>query len=337
MSVSRFLSLTCALGLSTSFLSATVQAAESTRVLSRESVTAQYADTQSRFIDVDGVKVHYKDQGSGPAILLVHGTMGDLGDWDAWANVLSQSYRVLRIDLPSFGLSGPIQNGNYSIDRLLSLVDGFTDLVGAEHFAIAGMSYGGLVAFRYAATRTDRVTALILANSAGIEFGKSAEDAEKVKPQAKGRTVPKGSLFFGEVITADDIEGNLHHMLADSSLVTPERIARKLAFANIQGRGDEARAGVKLYERADPMRTLARVRAPALILWGGANRALSTQTADAFAASLKNACQVERKIYPNGGHMLVVDTADQTSRDTKNFLDKLPSATACRASVTAAK
>ncbi|MEH6552282.1 MAG: alpha/beta hydrolase [Pseudomonadales bacterium] len=71
-----------------------------------------------------------------------------------------KDYRVVRLDLPAFGLTGSVPSGNYSIDRYLMLVDSLMDQLGIERFAIAGTSYGGLVAFRYAGTRTDRVPLL---------------------------------------------------------------------------------------------------------------------------------------------------------------------------------
>lgn len=300
----------------------------STRVLDRAAVIARYADADSKFIEVDGIKLHYKDQGSGPPVLLVHGTMGDVGDWDGWAAVLAKRYRVLRFDIPAFGLSGPLPSGNYSADRMGSLIDGFMDLMGAQRFAIAGISYGGLVSFRYAATRTERVTALILANSAGIEYGKPVAASEAKSPAAAASAA---NIFFSEVITADDIETNLRHMLADHSLVTPELVQRKLAFANTLGRGEEARLSRKLYERGDPQRVLAHVKAPALVLWGGANKALSQQTADAFVSAMKNACSVERKMFPEGGHMMIIDNAQRTVAAALPFLDRVTAGTACRA------
>ncbi|MDT7836976.1 alpha/beta fold hydrolase [Aquabacterium sp. OR-4] len=284
------------------------------RVLAREAVIQEFADAQSRFIDIDGVAVHYKDQGHGPAVLLVHGTLGDQADWDGWAAVLSRRYRVLRLDLPSFGLSGPIGNGNYSVDRMLALVDGFMDEMGAERFAIAGTSYGGLVAFRYAATRSDRISALILANSAGIETGKP--------PATAASALGRAGIFHAAVVTAADIEKNLRHVLADPALVTPLMVRRKLAFANIRGRGEESVAGRVLYERGNPQRVLAHARAPALVLWGAANQALDPRTADAFVAAMKNACSAERIVYRDAGHLLIVDKAVQSATDAMAFLDR---------------
>ena len=54
-----------------------------------------------------GVRIHYKETGAkeAPAILLLHGFGASLQTWDAWANSLSSNYRVIRPDLPGFGLT----------------------------------------------------------------------------------------------------------------------------------------------------------------------------------------------------------------------------------------
>ncbi|RZL36999.1 MAG: alpha/beta hydrolase [Rubrivivax sp.] len=310
---------------------------KTTRVLTRESVIARFADAQSKFVDVDGVNLHYKDEGSGPPILLMQGTLGDLADWDGWAEQLARRHRVLRFDMPAFGLSGPLRSGNYSADRMLSLIDAFMDQMGVERFAIAGTSYGGLVAFRYAATRTDRITALILANSAGVEYGKRPAQiatASLPVPQAGPATAPapaaastpageaRANIFNDPVITAADVEVNLRHVLANPALVTPLMVERKLAFTNMQGRLEESLAGRRLYERGDPLRVLAHVRAPALVLWGAANKALDPKTADAFVQALKNACSAERIVYGDAGHLLIVDKAAQSAADAMAFLER---------------
>jgi pimeloyl-ACP methyl ester carboxylesterase len=331
LSLSRILPAAVLMLLSLSASSAFSQPAQTpektSRVLTRESVIARFADAQSKFVDVDGVNLHYKDQGSGPAILLMQGTMGDLADWEGWAAVLSKRYRVLRFDMPAFGLSGTLRSGNYSADRMLSLIDAFMDQMGVERFAIAGTSYGGLVAFRYAATRTDRVSALILASSAGIEYGKPpAQAAVAASGPASAASAARANIFYDAVITPAEIERNLRHVLFNQALVTPLMVERKLAFANIIGRGEESIAGRKFYERGDPLRVLAHVRAPSLVQWGEANKALSPKTAEAFVDALTNACVAERVMYPEAGHLLIVDKPAQSAADAMAFLDRFTNA-----------
>ncbi|MEQ8516149.1 MAG: hypothetical protein RIC38_11130 [Chromatocurvus sp.] len=98
----------------------------SARTISYEDIVAEYADTDSKFVTLeglDGIRTHYKVEGDGPAVLLIHSSWGDLNDWDGWVDTLSPDYRVVRLDLPSFGLTGHVPSGNYSIERYLTLVD----------------------------------------------------------------------------------------------------------------------------------------------------------------------------------------------------------------------
>ncbi len=288
-------------------------AAESAGTISREQIRARYADEDSRFVELDGSSVHYKDQGQGPALLLVHGSVGDLGDWDGWVVSLREHYRMIRMDLPSFGLSGDVPSGNYSIDRYLTLVDSLMDHLGVPRFAIAGTSYGGLVAFRYAATRTDRVSALILMNSAGIEYGGRRGTTERPRDSAP--------VFTPGVATTEEIAKLLNDLINDPDRLTPALVQRKTDFANVIGRDRESFLGIQLYERGDPMRVLARVRAPALVLWGGNSKGLSPETSQAFVDGLRNAPRVEKIIYDGGGHLLHVERPEPTARDARAFLD----------------
>ena len=67
----------------------------------------KYANADSRYLDIDGMPVHYRDQGQGPVLLLLHGTGASLHTWDGWIQPLENDFRIVRLDLPGFGLTGP--------------------------------------------------------------------------------------------------------------------------------------------------------------------------------------------------------------------------------------
>ena len=285
--------------------------------ISYEELVARYADPDSRFAVLegnDGINVHYKDEGSGPAVLLVHSSTGDLKDYDVWVDLLSADYRVVRLDLPAFGLTGPVPSGNYSIDRFMTLVDSLMDHVGIERFAIAGASYGGLVAFRYAGTRTDRVTALVLLNSAGIEYGGRGGTTERIRDTS--------AVFVPKRFTIEEMGANLRYSVNDTSNITEELIRRKTDYWNVIGRDREGFIAMQMYERGNPERVLARVRAPALVMWGGDSRALSPETAQAFVDAMTNAKSTEKIIFDGGGHFLHISRPEATGRAVKAFLDR---------------
>ena len=207
-----------------------------------DEIVAKYADPDSKFVvleGADGIRVHYKDQGAGPAVLLVHSSGGDLKDWDPWVAVLGKDYRVVRLDLPAFGLTGNVPSGNYSVDRYLTLVDALMDHLGIERFAIVGTSYGGLVAFRYAATRVERISALVLANSAGIEYGGRKGTTERPRNPAK--------YFTPELKTNAMIDAALKGIINDPAKVTPAMVPSKTDYANVIGRDREAFVATQLY------------------------------------------------------------------------------------------
>jgi pimeloyl-ACP methyl ester carboxylesterase len=285
------------------------------RVLARDVAEARWADAASKFVELDGIRVHYKDEGRGPVLLLVHGSFGDLGDWDGWVSALRDRWRVVRFDRPGAGLTGPVANGNYSLDRQLALVDALMDQLGVERFAIAGASLGGPVAYRYAATRTDRVAALVLLNSAGIEYGGRQGTTRAPPPSSYGwSTAP--------TVSRAQVRQTLATIINDPAKLTDAFVERKFQLHAIAGRDEEALATIRLYERGTPERLLARVVAPSLVLWGSGNRALSTQTADAFIAALVRAPVTRKIVYEGAGHMIHVERPAQTVADATVFLDR---------------
>lgn len=284
------------------------------RTITHEQIEARYADAQSRFVVIDDVRLHYKDEGRGPVILLIHGSLGDLADWDGWVTVLTKRYRVVRVDLPGFGLSGEIANGNYSIDRNLALIDGLMDSLGIERFAIGGVSYGGPIAFRYAATRIERVAALVIMNSAGIENGK-----QRIDPKT-GRKDFFSNVTSGAPLTREYIAGALAHGFSDPARIPPGLVERKLEIANVIGRDREGAIMIGQYVRGDPQCVLGHVRAPTLVLWGAAERSLSLGTADLFVAALKNARVARKVMQPQGDHMMHIEWPAPTAQQVLTFL-----------------
>ena len=132
---------------------------------STEDLRARYAQDASQFIAVDGVPLRYKDEGGGHPIVLIHGAFGNLNMWNDWAEVLTGDYRVIRIDDPPEGLSGPDPSGRFGHDRNGELVDALANELGLDRFAIGGTSRGAVVAYRYTAKHPENVTHLILVNT----------------------------------------------------------------------------------------------------------------------------------------------------------------------------
>jgi pimeloyl-ACP methyl ester carboxylesterase len=84
-------------------------------------VEKRWAKPPSQFVIVDGVRLHYREEGSGPPVVLLHANYASLFMWEPWATALKDRYRVIRVDLPAHGLTGPEPSGDYSLQRIQSL------------------------------------------------------------------------------------------------------------------------------------------------------------------------------------------------------------------------
>lgn len=114
-----------------------------------------------RFIDVDGVRLHVRDQGSGPPLLLLHGLQGQMGHFSYGAVAeLAQSFRVVAVDRPGAGWSGPAPDPGLAAQaRVLA---GLIDRLGLERPTVVGHSLGGAVALALALDHPQSVGALAL-------------------------------------------------------------------------------------------------------------------------------------------------------------------------------
>ena len=115
---------------------------------------------------IDGLAVEYQDEGQGPAIVLLHGWMHSLASFDAITKLLSQRYRVVRVDLPGFGLSEPPPKpwyvGNYS-----ELVAHLLKKLQLDPVALVGHSFGGRVIMKGLGDGTLKTQKIVLIDTAG--------------------------------------------------------------------------------------------------------------------------------------------------------------------------
>lgn len=135
-----------------------------------------YVDEESRFTWVDGVRVHFKREGSGPPLLLLHGSGSSLQAFEPVADDLKHDCEVIRLDLPAFGLTGPRRDRDYRIEAYVALVAEFLSGLGLDKVNVAGSSLGGNIAWNLAVEHPQRVRRLILMNATGYP--------EKSLPQA---------------------------------------------------------------------------------------------------------------------------------------------------------
>ncbi|HHJ36551.1 MAG TPA: alpha/beta fold hydrolase [Gammaproteobacteria bacterium] len=133
-------------------------------------------------IMVNGIATNYHDRGSGPPVLLIHGSGPGVSAWANWRLTLPElekKYRVIAPDMVGFGFTERPENIRYNMDTWVDHATGLLDVLGLEKISVVGNSFGGALALALAIRHTDRIDKLILMGSVGVSF-KLTDGLDKV-------------------------------------------------------------------------------------------------------------------------------------------------------------
>lgn len=284
--------------------------------LSDDRLKALYAQDGSRLDVVDNVPLRYKDEGSGYPVILLHGAFGNLNMWDDWAEILKSSYRVIRIDNPPEGLSGPDPSGLFGHDRNGELVGALANRLGLTRFAIGGTSRGAVVAYRYAAKNPEKVSHLILVNTPVLP-------QEAPPAPAQLRLARWINSLLGTYETRFYWREFLEFLFFDPSHVTDDLVDEYMAFNNRQGKEDRMQivfSGGANRDVEEISGLIGSISAPTLIIASQTNAALALKDQrameDMFAST-----DPEFHLIDDGGHLLAIEKGQETGVIVKFFLD----------------
>lgn len=287
--------------------------AQSPGMISLKDLRAKYVDAGSRFITVDGAEIHYRDEGQGPTVVLLHASYFNLNSWTAVVDALRPNYRVIRLDFPSVGLSGPETKeppgGKFSlIERNVEVLAGLADALKLDKFALIATSSGGSVGFRYASRFPAKVTRLLLINSAGMPRTAQTDPNRDRADTAKWDAMPVKPREFWAYTTNKNFP---------STGAAPDWFL-DLAY-DLNRRGDTTPVSKYRFETGDPKAILAGITAPTLVMWGMDNPTVMHLEADVFEHWLTGAPSLTKK-YKGLGHYPYVEAPDQVIPDIQAFL-----------------
>ncbi len=247
-----------------------------------DELRARYRRPGSRFASVDGMKVHYSDEGQGPALVLLHGTSSSLHTWDQWSALLNDRYRIIRLDLPGHGLTGPHPNGRYGLEDYVHFLRHFLDTIGIDRFYLAGNSLGGTIAWAYATCYPRQVERLVLIGAGGFAM-------QDVPARFKLAHSRSGRLLLRWVTPRSLVRSSLRELVYHPSLVTEEMVDR---IRDLQLREGNRQAFIDRVHAYFPdwRERLRDLEVPTLLLWGEADPVYPLQVAaDSFARYLPQA------------------------------------------------
>jgi pimeloyl-ACP methyl ester carboxylesterase len=285
------------------------------------SLQAQFAPPPSQFIPVDGMQVHLRDEGvrDDPLpILLLHGTSASLHTWDGWGAALAPTRRVIRIDLPGFGLTGPNPSGNYAAQGYVPHVARGLDRLGVKRAVWVGNSFGGQVAWMAAVLIPERVGALILIDAAGYPFV-----PESIPLGFRLALNPDMAPIVRNLLPRFIVASSVRETYGDPGKVTDATIDLYYALAlregNRQALIDRFAQGLAAHSAMSDR--IPEIRAPTLILWGGKDRLIPPDNGERFHADIVGS---ELTVFPGAGHIPQEEDPAATVARAKTFLAAVP-------------
>lgn len=270
----------------------------------------KYANDQSKFMEIDGIKVHYRDEGTGVPLVLLHGTAASLHTWDGWTEALKDKYRIIRLDLPAFGLTGPAFDGDYSTDNYGRFLNAFFSEIPLDSIYLAGNSLGGHIAWTYALDNQDFVRKLILIDATGIP--KTGPDPMVFR---MARTPIVGSLFK-HITPKSFIKKNLNEVYYDDSKITDALVDRYHDLALREGNRQAFidRASVVMTDRSNELQYLLT---PSLLIWGKEDNWVPMSSFERFKVLIPN---LKTALLDKIGHVPMEEAPELTSKIANDFL-----------------
>jgi pimeloyl-ACP methyl ester carboxylesterase len=295
-----------------------------------ESLRARWAPPPSQFLSIDGLQAHVRDVGprdDPTPVILLHGTGASLHTWEGWAAALSSTRRVVTVDLPGFGLTGPDPANDYTNARYVRFVIALADALKMQRFVLVGNSMGGEIAWEAAAAHPARVHRLILVDAAGYPF--------------VSRSVPIGFRIariplvnkLGEVtLPRSLVAASVRNVYGNPALVNDALIDRYYELTLRAGNRHALNQRFRQMPAGANAAAVLQIKTPTLILWGGQDRLIPPEMGRRFAHEIAGN---KLLIFDGLGHVPQEEDPVTTAAAAQRFLDAAAAAPPAPAAVPA--
>ena len=281
-------------------------------ILSKAAVKAQLSLPTSHFIQWRGAEIHYTDEGHGIPVMMIHGYGGSHRNFQKLNDSLKDQYRIIRIDLPGFGLSDLPESKEEKIDFLQTYSDFFTfmlDTLHTDSVYMIGNSMGGMMAWNAALQHTDKVKKLVLIASAGYDLDKVA------KGLSWAMNMPSMDFVYSKGIPLNVYRGSSQKIYYDLSKLNPTEQIINNKLWNRQGNLDAAYRLMRSGQYPDTAQ-IPHITIPTLIIWGKNDKIVPVDHAYRFQRDIKGA---ELLILDSCGHVPMIERPNETAAAIRKF------------------
>lgn len=275
----------------------------------------KYMNSSSSFLLVDEMNVHYRDQGDKKdsiPIVLIHGTGSSLHTYDNWTKELIINHRVIRMDLPGYGLTGPFPNRDYSYNNYVAFLKVFLEKIGVKSCILAGSSLGGNIAWRFTIENSEMVDNLILIDAAGYPMkSKSIPLAFTI---AK---IPVIQNIFKFITPRFIAKVSVENVYRDKTKVNEELVDRYFELTLREGNRQAFVDRFKVKSDTMSHKKIKLINQRTLILWGEEDELIPYEMAYLFHDDIPNDTLV---ILKNVGHVPMEESPSESLKPVIEFL-----------------
>jgi pimeloyl-ACP methyl ester carboxylesterase len=273
-------------------------------------------DLLDRHVLVDGVRLAYRDRGTGDPVVFVHGTPSYAQEWrDVVPHVEAAGHRVITYDLLGYGQSERPVDRDTSVGAQTELLVGLLDALGVESAALITHDIGGAVGQRMAVLHPERVRRLLLVDSVSYDSWPS-ETWQKIIASGLDDLARLPAPEFEEMLTRQ-----LTMTVADEAIMTGDVLDAFLApHRGAVGRASFVEHQVAHYDARHTEEIADRlgdITVPVRLLWGQEDRWQPTGWAERLAADIPGA---ELVVVPGAGHFVMEDDPERVTREVLDFL-----------------
>ena len=284
----------------------------------------ELARTVHRHLDVDGVRVFYREslptRPDAPVLLLLHGFPSGSHQFRRLIDVLGSRYRLIAPDYPGFGHTETPADFTYSFDRLADVTEGFVRGLGLTRFVMFVFDFGAPVGFRLAERHPEWIAGLVVQNGNAYAEGLSdgARDFIALRPENPG-----AEETIRDLLTPAGTRMQYETGVPDPELLTPDSWTLDQHFLDLPGRKEAQVALAFDYhsnvERYDHWQTWLRTHTPpTLITWGANDPFFPEPGARAYLRDLPDA---ELHLFDTG-HFALETHLPEIAPLIADFLDR---------------
>lgn len=278
---------------------------ENQAYLSLQQLRDEYGKPESRYMTIQGMEIHFMDEGEGPALLMVHGSLSSLHTWDIITDKLKRDFRVIRYDIPGYGLSGPALEPAVGSVAPEAIAAELLQRLGVSSVTAVGTSSGGTLATFLAAQYPTLVQRLVLCNmpSSPLSYDhlvmpQSFLDAQQRVKQQDGFRDPDFWYQYHSYFAGDPLRISAQVLKEYYDYGRREPEAYPIGMVAVIGDGVAA---------AEKM---SRVTQPTLLVWGSSDPLLPRSAAENLENMLPQA-DVSRVFLDDVGHYPPLESGER--------------------------